>query len=84
MFVDWYVDILSSLNLRIRNNYYSSYKMNGTEVLNIKKEVTASLRDRVFYAARDGMAITMYALLSEHEFIAEDLLNQVSSGINYS
>ena len=42
------------------------------------KDVAPSLRDRVYFAARDGMAITLYALLSENKPIAEDLLNQVS------
>lgn len=43
-----------------------------------KKSVAPSLRDRVYFAARDGMAITIYALLSENKAVAEDLLNEVS------
>lgn len=52
--------------------------MYEVEEMKMKREVTPSLRDRVYFAARDGMAITMYALLYENEAVAEDLLNQVS------
>lgn len=57
--------------------------MNEVEELNVNGKVTSSLRDRVYFAARDGMAITMFALLHENESVAEDLLNQVSC-IKYS
>lgn len=40
-------------------------------------EVPESVRFRVFYAARDGLAITMYALLSENRVALLQLLNEV-------
>lgn len=40
-------------------------------------EVPASLKDRVFFAARDGLAITLYALLSENRHHLPVLLNEV-------
>jgi hypothetical protein len=41
-------------------------------------ELTQSLRNRVYYAARDGMAITLYALLNEKsDEEVHELLNQV-------
>jgi molybdopterin-guanine dinucleotide biosynthesis protein A len=41
-------------------------------------DLPESLKERVYYAARDGMAITLFALLSEQlEENAERLLAQV-------
>jgi precorrin-3B methylase len=41
-------------------------------------ELAPSLRNRVYYAARDGMAITLYALLAEkRDEEVQELLNQV-------
>lgn len=44
----------------------------------MKKEVASSLLNRVYFAARDGMAMTIYALLYENMAVADQLLNQVS------
>lgn len=42
-------------------------------------ELPESLKERVYYAARDGMAITLFALLSEQiDENAEKLLGQVN------
>lgn len=44
------------------------------------EDVTSSLRDRVFFAARDGMSLTLYALLYEKNTDEiDDLLNSVST-----
>lgn len=44
------------------------------------EDVTSSLRERVFFAARDGMSLTLYALLYEKNTDEiDDLLNSVSS-----
>jgi hypothetical protein len=41
-------------------------------------ELAQSLRNRVYYAARDGMAITLYALLADKcDEEVHELLNQV-------
>lgn len=41
-------------------------------------ELSESFKNRVYYAARDGLAITLYALLSEKSLEeAEEVLNQV-------
>lgn len=41
-------------------------------------ELAQSLRNRVYYAARDGMAITLYALLNDKsDEEVHELLNQV-------
>lgn len=41
-------------------------------------ELAQSLKNRVYYAARDGMAITLYALLAEkRDEEVHELLNQV-------
>nr|CAD7201563.1 unnamed protein product [Timema douglasi] len=40
----------------------------------------ATLKERVYYAARDGMAITLFALLSEKCDIVQELLNQLIDG----
>lgn len=43
-------------------------------------DVTSSLRERVFFAARDGMSLTLYALLYEKNTDEiDDLLNSVST-----
>lgn len=43
------------------------------------------LRERVFFSARDGMSLTLYALLYEKNRIEiYDLLNNVSIGIFFS
>ncbi|KAL0278710.1 UNVERIFIED_CONTAM: hypothetical protein PYX00_000453 [Menopon gallinae] len=42
----------------------------------VKKEVASSLLNRVYFAARDGMAMTIYALLYENMAVADELLNQ--------
>lgn len=42
-------------------------------------EISESYKNRVYYAARDGLAITLYALLSEKSIQeAQDVLNQVN------
>lgn len=42
-------------------------------------EISQSLKNRVYYAARDGMAVTLCALLSDKsEEVVKELLNQVS------
>lgn len=42
-------------------------------------ELANSLRERVFFAARDGMSLTLYALLYEKKTDEiDDLLNNVS------
>ena len=42
-------------------------------------EISQSLKSRVYYAARDGMAITLYALLVEKSLPEiHELLNQVN------
>nr|CAD7265805.1 unnamed protein product [Timema shepardi] len=38
--------------------------------------LSQTLKERVYYAARDGMAITLFALLSEKCDIVQELLNQ--------
>lgn len=44
------------------------------------EDVTSSLRERVFFAARDGMSLTLYALLYEKNTDEiDDLLNGVSN-----
>lgn len=41
-------------------------------------EISQSLMNRVYYAARDGMAIALFALLSDNESMhVDELLNQV-------
>lgn len=49
-------------------------------------DVTSSLRERVFFAARDGMSLTLYALLYEKNTDEiDDILNSVSNlAINLS
>lgn len=43
-------------------------------------EISQSLKNRVYYAARDGMAVTLCALLSDKsEDVVKELLNQVRS-----
>lgn len=43
-------------------------------------DVSSSLRERVFFAARDGMSLTLYALLYEKNTDEiDDLLNSVST-----
>lgn len=43
-------------------------------------DVSSTLRERVFFAARDGMSLTLYALLYEKNTDEiDDLLNTVSS-----
>lgn len=45
-------------------------------------DLSTSLRERVFFAARDGMSLTLYALLYEKSTDEiDDLLNSVSSHI---
>lgn len=44
------------------------------------EDVTSTLREQVFFAARDGMSLTLYALLYEKNTdIIDDLLNGVSN-----
>lgn len=44
-------------------------------------ELSESFKNRVYYAARDGMAITLYALLSERSALeVQEVLNQVIPG----
>lgn len=46
-------------------------------------DISSSLRERVFFAARDGMSLTLYALLSEKTTDdIDDLLNSVSTSYN--
>lgn len=52
--------------------------MTEVEEVIVKKKITPSLRDRVYYAARDGMAITLFSLLYENKSVAQDLLDEVS------
>lgn len=41
-------------------------------------EVSSHLKNRVYYAARDGMAVTLCALLSDRtEDVVKELLKQV-------
>lgn len=41
-------------------------------------EICDSLKNRVYYAARDGMAVTLCALLSEKpQDVVKELLSQV-------
>lgn len=43
-------------------------------------DVSSNLRERVFFAARDGMSLTLYALLYEKNTDEiDDILNSVSS-----
>nr|CAD7419374.1 unnamed protein product [Timema poppensis] len=42
--------------------------------------LSQTLKERVYYAARDGMAITLFALLSEKCDIVQELLNQLIDG----
>lgn len=47
-------------------------------------EVAESFKYRVYYAARDGMAITLYALLSERtNDEVQEVLNQVNNQHHY-
>nr|CAD7401981.1 unnamed protein product [Timema cristinae] len=40
--------------------------------------LSQTLKERVYYAARDGMAITLFALLSEKKSdVVQELLNQL-------
>lgn len=41
-------------------------------------EVPDALRDRVLFAARDGLVITMFALLADNQIYKDAILNQVS------
>lgn len=46
-------------------------------------DISSSLRERVFFAARDGMSLTLYALLCEKTTDdIDDLLNSVSTSYN--
>lgn len=42
-----------------------TFQTDSTLEMAEKTNVSLSLMNRVYYAARDGMAITLYALLSE-------------------
>lgn len=41
------------------------------------------LKNRIYYAAKDGMAMSLYTLLSDcvNKYNADDLLNEVSVGV---
>lgn len=55
--------------------------VSGSEVEAMSQiEVPESFRDRVFYAARDGLVITLFALLAENKLYADVILNEVSLG----
>ena len=46
--------------------------------LRIMTEISQSLKNRVYYAARDGMAVTLTALLTDQtEDVIKELLSQV-------
>jgi len=47
-------------------------------------EIPTSLRQRVYFLARDGMAITLYAILQENRKIIPQLLNEVSFTLKYN
>lgn len=50
----------------------------------MEDDVTNTLRERVFFAARDGMSLTLYALLYEKNTDEiDDLLNSVSTDIQF-
>nr|CAD7426483.1 unnamed protein product [Timema monikensis] len=45
--------------------------------------LSQTLKERVYYAARDGMAITLFALLSEKKSdVVQELLNQLQEEVN--
>lgn len=47
-------------------------------------EISKSLKNRVYFAARDGMAVTLCALLSEKsEETVKELLNQVRNCLRF-
>ncbi len=56
-------------------------KENDNSVMNAESLRLEALSKRVYYAARDGLPITLYALLSEHTKDQQNkLLSQVCFG----
>ena len=63
----------------------SCYQQNGFSMMSENNESTELLRKRVYFAARDGLAITLYALLSErNDEEQKDLLSQVLNNLFHS
>lgn len=49
------------------------------------EDLSSPLQERVFFAARDGMSLTLYALLYEKNTDEiDELLNSVSTELDYS